>query len=76
MVEQNSTFWVDGPLTGDKQVFLTPGIFWQFKLAQRQTTQIGFGEQIAVTQFHQSNHRSIFTDTLSVLRTRIYSHGS
>jgi len=24
MIEQNSTFWVDGPLSGDKQVFLTP----------------------------------------------------
>jgi hypothetical protein len=25
MLEQNSTFWLDGPLNGQKQVFVTPG---------------------------------------------------
>ena len=26
MLEQNSTFWLDGPLNGHKQVFLTSGL--------------------------------------------------
>jgi hypothetical protein len=61
ILEQDSTFWIDGPLTGNKQAFLTPGIVWQGKLGQKQKVEIGFGEQIAVTHFHQYNHRSVFT---------------
>ena len=60
MLEQNSTFWVDGPLSGNKQVFLTPGlVVAPFSLTQRLHFGIGAGVQIAVTPFHQYNHRWI-----------------
>ena len=60
MIEQNSTFWVDGPLTGDKQVFITPGIvIGPFPFAERLHVAFGAGVQIAVTEFHQNNHRWI-----------------
>jgi hypothetical protein len=62
MIEQNSTFWVDGPLTGDKQVFITPGIvIGPFPLAERLRVAFGAGVQIAVTTFHQYNHRWVFS---------------
>ena len=60
MLEQNSTFWVDGPLNGNKQVFLTPGlILGAFPLPEKLHVAIGFGVQIAVSSFHQFNHRWI-----------------
>ena len=62
MIEQNSTFWVDGPLNGNKQVFLTPGIILgSFPVAERLRIAFGFGMQVAVTSFHQFNHRWIFS---------------
>jgi hypothetical protein len=62
MLEQNSTFWVDGPLNGHKQVFLTPGlVLGSVPLAGTLHLGIGFGVQIAVTPFHQYNHRWIFS---------------
>ncbi len=62
MVEQNSTFWVDGPLSGNKQVFLTPGIVINaFQVDQRLHVAFGAGVQIAVTEFHQYNHRWVFS---------------
>jgi len=62
MIEQNSTFWVDGPLKGQKQVFLTPGlILGTFPLTGTLHVGIGVGVQIAVTPFHQYNHRWVFS---------------
>jgi hypothetical protein len=62
MIEQNSTFWVDGPLSGNKQVFLTPGIVvGPFSLHERLHVGFGFGVQTAVSAFHQYNHRWIFS---------------
>ena len=62
MLEQNSTFWVDGPLKGTRQVFLTPGlILGPFPLTEKLHVGFGFGVQIAVTEFHQYNHRWIFS---------------
>jgi hypothetical protein len=60
MLEQNSTFWSGGALDGKKQVFLTPGlVLGGFPLAERLHLSFGTGVQIAVTQFHQYNHRWI-----------------
>jgi hypothetical protein len=62
MLEQNSTFWLDGPLNGHKQVFLTPGlVLGSFPLTGRLHVGFGVGVQIAVTPFHQYNHRWIFS---------------
>jgi hypothetical protein len=47
-------------LAGKKQVFLTPGlVLGAFPLAQRLHFSFAAGVQIAVTQFHQYNHRWI-----------------
>ena len=62
MLEQNSTFWSGGALDGKKQVFLTPGIVvGSFAIAERLRFAIGAGVQIAVTEFHQFNHRWILS---------------
>jgi hypothetical protein len=62
MLEQNSEFWSGGILDGKKQVFLTPGlVFGGFPIAERLRFAIGTGVQIAVTQFHQFNHRWILS---------------
>jgi hypothetical protein len=62
MLEQNSTFWVDGPLNGHKQAFLTPGlILGTFPLTGTLRMGFGVGVQIAVTSFHQYDHRWIFS---------------
>jgi hypothetical protein len=59
-LEQNSTFWSGGNLDGRKQTFLTPGlVLGSFPLAERLRFIFGAGVQIAVTQFHQYNHRWI-----------------
>jgi hypothetical protein len=60
MLEQNSTFWVDGPLSGNKQVFLTSGVVvGPFSLNEKLHFGFGFGVQTAVSSFHQYNHRWI-----------------
>jgi hypothetical protein len=60
MIEQNSVFWSGGVLDGKKQVFVTPGIvLGSFAVAERLRFAIGTGVQIAVTEFHQYNHRWI-----------------
>jgi hypothetical protein len=60
MLEQNSTFWSGGALDGKTQVFLTPGlVFGSFPFEERLHLTFGTGVQIAVTQFHQFNHRWI-----------------
>src|ERR1700676_899793 len=62
MIEQNSTFWSGGTLDGKKQVFLTPGlVLGSFPLAERLRLGIGGGVQIALTEFHQYNHRWILS---------------
>jgi hypothetical protein len=62
MLEQNSEFWSGGILDGKKQVFLTPGlVFSGFPIAERLHFAVGTGVQIAVTQFHQFNHRWILS---------------
>jgi hypothetical protein len=62
MLEQNSTFWVDGPLSGRKQVFLTPGlVVGPFPLTGTLHLGLGVGFQTAVTSYHQYNHRWIFS---------------
>ena len=62
-VEANATFWPNGKLDGDKQVFLSPGLVaGRFPLWRRLGLSVGVGEQIAVTHFHQFNHAK----TLSV----------
>jgi hypothetical protein len=62
MLEQNSTFWVEGPLSGNKQVFLTTGlVLGPFPLTERLHIGFGFGGQTAVSSFHQYNHRWIFS---------------
>jgi hypothetical protein len=60
MIEQNSTFFLDGPYSGKKQTFLTPGVvFGTFRIARRLGVSVGGGEQIAVTPFHTYDHRWI-----------------
>jgi hypothetical protein len=62
MLEQNSVFWSGGNLDGKKQVFLTPGlVLGGFPLAERLRLSFGAGVQIAVTQFHQYNHRWVLS---------------
>ncbi len=62
MIEQNSTFFSDGPDSGKKQTFLTPGVvFGMFQVAERLRFGIGGGVQIAATRFHQYNHRWILS---------------
>lgn len=62
MLEQNSVFWSGGALGGRKQVFLTPGfVLGSFSVAERLRFAFGTGVQIAVTEFHQYNHRWILS---------------
>jgi hypothetical protein len=62
MLEQNSEYWSGGILDGKKQVFLTPGlVLGSLPLAERLHFSIGAGVQIAVTEFHQYNHRWILS---------------
>jgi hypothetical protein len=62
MIEQNSTFYFDGPLSGKKQTFLTPGVvFGPFQIAERLHFAVGAGVQIAVTQFHTYDHHWVWT---------------
>jgi hypothetical protein len=62
MLEQNSVFWSGGALDGKKQVFLTPGlVLGSFPVVERLRFTFGAGVQIAVTEFHQYNHRWIIS---------------
>jgi hypothetical protein len=61
-VETNSTFFVDGPLSGNNETFLTPGLITgPFQIAQRLHFAAGFGVQIAASHFHQYDHRLIWS---------------
>lgn len=61
-IETNSEFFMDGPDSGKTQSFLTPGLLiGPFDIAERLHFEPGGGVQIAVTQFHQYDHRWIWT---------------
>jgi hypothetical protein len=61
-VENNTTFYVDGPHSGSYQNFVTPGlIVGPFPLAERLRFMFGGGVQIATSQFYTYNHRWIWT---------------
>jgi len=61
-VENNTTFYVDGPHSGSYQNFITPGlIVGPFPLAERLRLMFGGGVQIATSQFYTYNHRWIWT---------------
>lgn len=61
-VEQNSTWFYGGPLSGKETTFITPGvILGYFQIAGRLHVGVGGGMQIAVTRFHTYNHRWIWS---------------
>jgi hypothetical protein len=61
-VETNSTFFVDGPLSGNKETFLTPGVITgPYQIAERLHFATGLGIQIAASHFHRYDHRLIWT---------------
>ncbi len=64
-VEVNTTWFHDGRYDGKHQVFLLPGIiFGRSPLTPRVGLTIGAGLQIAVSQFHTSNHTLIVSTRL------------
>jgi hypothetical protein len=65
-LEVNSTFYMTGPNTGDKQVFLTPGLgFGRVRLGKGFRFSTAAGLQIAVTKFHTYDHRWMFSERIS-----------
>jgi hypothetical protein len=65
-LEVNSTFYKTGPNTGDKQVFLTPGLgFGRVRLRKGFRFSSAAGLQIAVTKFHTYDHRWMFSERIS-----------
>ena len=61
-LEVNTTFFPNGPRSGNKQVFLTPGlVIGRIPLSHRVGLTFGAGVQIAVTHFHTSNHNAIIS---------------
>jgi hypothetical protein len=61
-VETNSTFFVDGPLSGNNETFITPGVITgPYQIAERLHFATGFGIQIAASHFHRYDHRLIWT---------------
>jgi len=61
-IETNSTFFVDGPHSGERQTFLTPGlVVGSFHTLQRLRFSPGVGIQIAATRFHLYDHRWIWS---------------
>lgn len=62
MIEQNSTFFTDGPNSGKTETFFTPGVVvGNFQIAERLHLGMGVGIQIAATEFHTYNHRWVWT---------------
>ena len=65
-LEVNSTFYKTGPHSGEKQVFLTPGLgFGRVRLRKGLRFSSAAGMQIAVTRFHTYDHRWMFSARLS-----------
>ena len=61
-IETNSTFFVDGPHSGNQQTFLTPGlVVGSFRIFQRLLFAPGIGLQIAATHFHLYDHRWVWS---------------
>ena len=61
-LEINTTFFPNGPHSGQKQVFLTPGlVIGRIPLNHRVGLTFGAGVQIAATRFHTSNHNTILS---------------
>ncbi len=61
-VETNSTFFVDGPLSGNNETFLTPGLITgPFQIARRLHFAAGLGVQIAASHFHRYDRRLIWS---------------
>jgi hypothetical protein len=61
-LEVNTTFFPNGPRSGNQQVFLTPGlVVGRIPLNHRLGLTLGAGVQIAATRFHTSNHNAIFS---------------
>lgn len=61
-VEMNSAFFIDGPRTGKKQIFLTPAlVVGRIPLWRRLGLSIGIGVQIATTHFYTNNHNWILS---------------
>jgi hypothetical protein len=57
-LEANTTFYKQGPNSGENQTFLTPGLgFGRVRLVHGLRFSIASGVQIAVTSFHTYNHR-------------------
>ena len=65
-LEVNSTFYETGKNSGNKQVFLTPGLgFGRVRIGGRFRFSSAAGMQIAATRFHTYNHRWIFSERFS-----------
>lgn len=61
-IEVNRSWFSGGKNDGRSQTFLTPGVmFGKFSMTDRVGLSFGGGVQIAVTQFHTTNHNAIFT---------------
>jgi hypothetical protein len=61
-VEANSIFFFDGPLSGKKETFLTPGLITgPFHIVQRLRFATGLGVQIAASHFHRYDRRLIWS---------------
>lgn len=61
-IEVNTNFFPNGPRSGEKQVFVTPGILiGRLALTKRLGLTFGGGVQIAATRFHTSNHNVIIS---------------
>lgn len=61
-VETNSTFFVDGPLSQNKETFITPGLITgPYQIAERLHFIAGFGIQVGASHFHEYDHRLIWS---------------
>lgn len=65
-LEANATFFQTGNHSGQRQVFLTPGLgFGRMRLNSRFRFSTAAGVQIAITRLHTYNHRWILSERLS-----------
>jgi hypothetical protein len=60
--EVNSTFYKDGKTDGKKTTYLTPGlVVGRIRVAKNLRIVVGVGEEIAVTQYHKTNHNWVLS---------------
>ena len=65
-LEVNSTFYETGTNTGERQVFLTPGLgLGRIHLGKGFRFSTAAGMQIAVTKFHTYDHRWMISERIS-----------